>query len=84
MKNFFTNLLINIIKVYKFLLSPILGNNCRFNKSCSDYFIDCLKYHGILKGIFFGFKRILSCHPYGNVNENEHLDLITKKGNKNG
>lgn len=55
--------LIYVIKFYKFLISPILGNNCRYFPTCSDYFIECLEVHGILKGSFKGIKRILSCHP---------------------
>ena len=55
--------LIGIIKVYKILISPYLGNNCRYLPTCSDYFIDCLKLNGFIKGTFLGIKRILRCHP---------------------
>ena len=84
MKIFFVNLIIIIIKIYKFFISPFLGNNCIFNKTCSDYFIESLKYYGIFKGMLLGFKRILSCNPFVNVNENEQLDNISRKGNNNG
>ena len=50
----------------------------------SDYFIESLKNNGIFKGVLLGFKRILSCNPFVNVNENEQLDNISRKGNKNG
>ena len=57
--------LIQFIKIYKICVSPILGNNCRYLPTCSDYFIDCLKTYGLLIGILKGTKRILSCHPFG-------------------
>ena len=58
--NFF---LINIIKFYKFFVSPFMHSNCRYLPTCSDYFIDSLKLNGALKGSFLGIKRILRCHP---------------------
>ena len=55
--------LIKIITFYKLFISPYLGNNCRYIPSCSEYFIDSLKIHGIIKGSLLGTKRILRCHP---------------------
>jgi putative membrane protein insertion efficiency factor len=63
--NIFTYLLIKIIKIYKFLISPLLGNSCRYLPTCSEYSIDALKTYGFFKGIFLSIKRILSCHPWG-------------------
>ena len=54
---------IKLIKFYKYLLSPLLGNNCRYIPSCSEYFIDCLKTYGLFKGFVKGLMRLLSCHP---------------------
>ena len=84
MKIIFVNLIIIIIKIYKFFISPILGSNCRFNITCSDYFIESLKNYGVFKGMLLGLKRILSCNPFVKVNENDYLDNISRKGNKNG
>ena len=56
---------IYIIKLYKLTLSPILGPSCRYLPTCSDYFIDCLKEYGVIRGTLKGTKRILSCHPFG-------------------
>ena len=56
-------LLIKLIKVYKFLISPLLGNSCRYFPTCSDYSIEALKTFGFLKGLIFSLKRIFSCHP---------------------
>ena len=58
-------ILINIIKVYKLILSPILSPSCRYLPTCSEYFIDCLNEYGLIKGLAKGTKRILSCHPLG-------------------
>ena len=61
--NIFTYLLIKVIKIYKFLISPLLGNSCRYLPTCSEYSIDALKTYGFFKGFFLSMKRILSCHP---------------------
>ena len=63
--NIFTYLLIKIIKIYKSLISPLLGNSCRYLPTCSEYSIDALKTYGFFKGVFLSIKRILSCHPWG-------------------
>ena len=63
--NIFTYLLIKAIKIYKFLISPLLGNSCRYLPTCSEYSIDALKTYGFFKGAFLSLKRILSCHPWG-------------------
>ena len=55
--------LILLIKFYRYLISPYLHSNCRYQPTCSEYFIDCLKLNGFLKGSLLGIKRILRCHP---------------------
>ena len=73
------------IKIYKYIFSPLLGNRCRFLPSCSDYFIECLNEYGFQKGVFFGFKRIIKCHPIKFLGGGSGLDLVPKKRNvKNG
>ena len=57
------NFIILIIKLYKYLVSPFLISNCRYLPTCSEYFIDCVKLNGTLKGTLLGIKRILKCHP---------------------
>jgi len=64
--NILTYLLIKLIKFYKFLISPILGDSCRYFPSCSEYSIEAFKTYGFFKGLFLSFKRILSCHPWAN------------------
>ncbi len=63
--NIFTYMLIKLIKSYKFLISPLLGQSCRYFPTCSEYSIEALKTFGFFKGIFLSFKRILSCNPWG-------------------
>ncbi len=64
--NIFVYLLIKLIKIYKFLISPLLGNSCRYFPTCSEYSIESLKSYGLFKGLYLSLKRILSCHPWGN------------------
>ena len=54
-----------LIRGYKFIISPILGSNCRFIPTCSEYAMESLKSHGLLKGTFLTIKRIGKCHPWG-------------------
>ena len=62
--NIFTYILIKIIKFYRYLISPIFGNSCRYSPSCSEYSIEALKEFGLIKGIFKSILRILSCNPW--------------------
>ena len=57
------HILILIIKFYKYFISPYFSSNCRYLPTCSEYFIDCLKLNGPVKGLLLGLKRILRCHP---------------------
>ena len=61
--NTITIFLIKLIKGYKFLISPLLGNSCRYLPTCSDYSIEALKTYGLFKGSWLSIKRLLSCHP---------------------
>ena len=79
--NIFTKIIIKLIKIYQFILSPVIGNNCRYLPTCSEYFIDSLKEFGFLKGCVLGVKRILSCHPIKILGGGEGLDPVKKKRN---
>ena len=57
-------ILIPLIRLYKRALSPLLGNVCRFEPSCSRYMIGALKKYGLLKGSYLGIRRVLRCHPW--------------------
>lgn len=58
-------IMIAAIKVYQKCLSPVLPSVCRYTPSCSQYFIEALQIHGVIKGSWLGIKRILRCHPWG-------------------
>ena len=73
-----SNILILIIKGYKIIISPYLGNNCRYLPTCSDYFIDSIKSYGLIKGFFKGTKRILTCHPIKFLGGGEGFDPVQK------
>jgi len=62
----FTQILIKFIKIYKYLISPLIGPSCRYLPTCSEYSIEALRTYGFSKGLMLSFKRILSCHPWGN------------------
>ena len=57
-------LLISLIRVYQRLLSPLLGNVCRFEPSCSRYAVACLDSHGAARGSLLSFLRLCKCHPF--------------------
>jgi uncharacterized protein len=57
--------LIILIRFYQEAISPFTPSTCRFEPTCSTYFLEALKIHGLLRGSYLGIKRILSCHPWG-------------------
>ena len=65
MNKLLTSPIILFIKFYQTLISPLLGSNCRFQPTCSEYCIESLKKWGLLKGLYFSVKRISKCHPWG-------------------
>ena len=76
--NIFTNILIKFIKGYKFLISPLLGQSCRYLPTCSEYSIEALKTFGLFKGLYLSLKRIFSCHPIKFLGGGEGWDPINK------
>ena len=74
----FANILIVFIKTYKYLISPLLGNSCRYLPTCSDYCIEALKLFGLFKGSYISLKRIFSCHPIKFLGGGEGFDPINK------
>lgn len=56
-------LLIQLIRAYKLLLSPVLGQNCRFHPGCANYAMEAVEVHGVLRGSWLAIKRIVRCHP---------------------
>ena len=76
--------LILLIRFYKYLIAPYFPSHCRYLPTCSEYFIDCLKLNGTLKGLLLGAKRILRCHPVKILGGRSGLDPAPnlKKGKK--
>ena len=56
---------IYLIRLYQKVLSPMLGAQCRYTPTCSQYAVEALQKYGALKGSWLAFKRILSCNPFG-------------------
>ena len=54
-----------LIRLYQIAISPYLGQNCRYQPTCSEYAIQAIEKHGPLKGSWIALKRILSCGPWG-------------------
>ena len=57
-------IMILLIRGYQIFLSPLLGSNCRFIPTCSQYAIEAIRKYGALKGGWMSVKRICKCHPW--------------------
>ena len=79
MINLFTQVLIKLIKGYQYLISPFLGNSCRYLPTCSEYSIEALKTFGFFKGFYMSIKRIISCHPIKFLGGGEGFDPVKKE-----
>ena len=62
---FFKQFFILLIKAYQFIISPILGRNCRFSPTCSNYAKQSIESHGLFKGVNLSIRRLVKCHPWG-------------------
>ncbi|WP_341786842.1 membrane protein insertion efficiency factor YidD [Rickettsia endosymbiont of Cantharis rufa] len=87
-----TRILLLLLKFYQYFISPLLGNNCRFHPTCSEYAKEAITTHGALKGLWLTFKRIIKCQPfyngallrgYTNRHCEERSDVAIQKNNKN-
>ncbi|HJD67661.1 MAG TPA: membrane protein insertion efficiency factor YidD [Rickettsia endosymbiont of Bembidion lapponicum] len=59
-----TSILLLLLKFYQYFISPLLGNNCRFYPTCSEYAKDAITSHGNIKGLWLAVKRIIKCQPF--------------------
>ncbi|MGB5158569.1 MAG: membrane protein insertion efficiency factor YidD [Desulfobacterales bacterium] len=71
------NIVLYFIRFYQIVISPFIGPVCRFYPSCSEYAFIAINQHGLIKGIFLAFKRILRCHPFNPGG----IDQVPKKTN---
>ncbi|MES2770416.1 MAG: membrane protein insertion efficiency factor YidD, partial [Pseudomonadota bacterium] len=60
----FMNLLLALVRIYRYVISPLLGSRCRYFPSCSAYAIEAIEKYGALKGMYLVLKRIFRCHPF--------------------
>ena len=63
-RRFTSAALIGFVRVYQLTLSPLLGQNCRFYPTCSNYFIQAVRKYGPIRGTCKGIWRICRCHPF--------------------
>jgi putative membrane protein insertion efficiency factor len=56
--------LIGLVRVYQYTLSPLIGRQCRFHPTCSNYMIGAIEKYGALHGLVRGIRRIARCHPW--------------------
>ncbi|HND94595.1 MAG: putative membrane protein insertion efficiency factor [Bacteroidetes bacterium ADurb.BinA245] len=54
-----------LIKIYQWVISPLMGPTCRYTPTCSHYAAEALKKHGVIKGMWLAIRRISRCHPWG-------------------
>jgi len=57
-------LILNLLRLYKLLISPLLPSACRFAPTCSEYMTEAVRRHGAWRGVWLGTKRLLRCHPF--------------------
>lgn len=60
-----TYLLIGLVRVYQYAVSPYLPNACRYTPTCSQYAIEAIRKHGAGRGGWLALRRISRCHPWG-------------------
>ena len=68
-------IIVGIIKFYQFIISPVMRPSCRHYPTCSEYSIESVKTHGVIKGLYLALKRILRCRPGGT----HGLDPVPKR-----
>lgn len=54
-----------LVRIYQWIISPLLPKSCRFQPTCSHYTIEALKVHGLWKGMLLSIRRIFRCNPWG-------------------
>lgn len=57
--------LIGLIRLYQWVISPILGPKCRYQPTCSHYAVEAVKKHGPFRGFWLAVRRLARCHPWG-------------------
>ena len=78
MNTLLVGLLHRLLRAYQLLLSPMLGQRCRFYPTCSNYAIEALRVHGAARGSWLAARRVCRCHPF---NEGG-VDLVPPRHDK--
>lgn len=68
-----------LIRFYQKFISPFSPGCCRFRPTCSQYTLEAIQKHGVIKGIWLGIKRILRCHPWGGSGYDPVPEKVVKK-----
>ncbi len=83
MKNHFsrlpTKILQGFVLGYKYLISPLLPQRCRYTPSCSLYMMESLERHGACQGGILGMKRFFRCHPWSLTPPHDPVPLLNKR-----
>jgi putative membrane protein insertion efficiency factor len=58
------SLVVGLIRIYQWLLSPVMGAHCRFHPTCSHYAIEAVRRHGTVRGLWLALRRVGRCHPW--------------------
>ena len=67
-----------VVRLYQLLISPWLGQNCRYEPTCSAYALTALERFGPLQGSWIAVKRIARCHPFGGTGYDPVPEARTK------
>ena len=59
-----TRLGLGLVRGYQLLLSPFSGGACRFEPSCSEYALEAISAHGLVRGLWLAIRRVARCHPF--------------------
>ncbi|WP_081946989.1 membrane protein insertion efficiency factor YidD [Candidatus Francisella endociliophora] len=78
-KRSITTPFILLIKFYRYCVSPFIPARCRYYPTCSEYALEALKSHGILKGLYLTTSRLLRCHP---LSKRDYFDPVPAKTKK--
>lgn len=65
MRKILSSLLIGLVRIYQYVISPLFPPSCRYTPTCSSYAVEAIRVHGPAKGGWLAAKRIASCHPWG-------------------
>ena len=65
LRNILLEVVVIPVRLYQWIISPLIPSSCRHVPTCSQYTIEALKNHGILTGTYLSIHRILRCHPWG-------------------